>query len=191
MFYHRTRKAGSDIPTRARVKNLSVEIRVSEKLSEEERRTLFGWGENIFGAEDLRYRWRPKDVHLVLEEGGRVVSHIGLLRHAVSAGGRTVEVAGVGGVVTVPEAQGRGHAQRGMRHAAEFFCREWGVEFGLLFCGDALVAFYERLGWQPVPEPVVIEQPDGPVESAFHVLVLPCDGRAWPAGEVRLESFPW
>jgi len=100
-------------------------------------------------------------------------------------------VAGVGGVVTVPEAQGRGHAQRGMRHAAEFFCREWGVEFGLLFCRDALIPFYERLGWQLVAAPVEIEQPDGPVTSAMNVMVLPCGGRVWPAGDVRLQSFPW
>lgn len=166
-------------------------MRVAERLTEEERRTLFEWGENIFGAEDLQYRWRPKDLHFLLEDDGRVVSHVGLLRHAVTAGGRSVEVAGVGGVVTVPGAQGHGYAQRGMRHAAEFFCREWGVEFGLLFCRDALVAFYERLGWQLVEAPVRIEQPDGPVESSMNVMVLPCDGRPWPEGEVRLQSFPW
>src|SRR5918998_1117131 len=102
-------------------------MRVSEMLTEGERRTLFEWGEKIFGVEDLQYRWRPKDLHFLMEEDGRLVSHVGLLRHAVSAGGRRVDVAGVGGVVTVPEAQGRGYAQRGMRHAAEFFCREWGV----------------------------------------------------------------
>lgn len=170
---------------------MSIEIRVSERLSEEERRTLFEWGEHIFGVEDLQYRWRPKDLHFMLEEERRLVSHVGLLRHAVSAGGRAVEVAGVGGVVTVPEAQGRGYAQRGMRHAAEFFCREWGVEFGLLFCRDALVPFYERLGWQLVAAPVEVEQPDGPVTCALNVMVLACDGREWPAGEVRLQSFPW
>jgi aminoglycoside 2'-N-acetyltransferase I len=166
-------------------------MRVAERLTEEERRALFEWGENIFGAEDLQYRWRPKDLHFLLEEDGRVVSHVGLLRHAVTAGGRSVEVAGVGGVVTVAGAQGRGYAQRGMRHAAEFFCQEWGVEFGLLFCRDALVVFYERLGWRLVEAPVHIEQPDGPVESSLNVMVLPCDGRPWPEGEVRLQSFPW
>lgn len=191
MGYHPARKAGSHIPVQAKGGKLSVEIRVSEALTNEEWRTLFGWGENIFGAEDLQYRWRPKDLHLLLAEDGRLVGHVGLLRHTVSVGGRPVTVAGVGGVVTVPEAQGRGHAQRGMRHAAEFFCREWGVEFGLLFCRDALVAFYQRLGWQLVEGPVEIEQPGGPVESSMNVMVLPCDGRAWPAGEVRLQSFPW
>lgn len=170
---------------------MTVEIRLSENLSAEEQQTLFFWGENIFGSEDLQYRWRPKDLHFVLEDGGRVVSHVGLLKHAVSAGGRPVAVAGVGGVVTVPEAQGRGHAQRGMRHAAEFMRHGWGVEFGMLFCRDALVPFYERLGWQLVGGPVEIEQDDGPVVCTLNVLVLPCDGRTWPGGRVRLESRPW
>lgn len=171
---------------------MSVEIRVSGALTDEERRTLFEWGEDIFGPDDKRYRWRPKDLHFMLEEDGRLSSHVGLLRHAVTVGGRAVTVAGVGGVVTIPQAQGRGHAQRAMRHAAEFFCREWGVEFGLLFCRDALVPFYQGLGWQLVEGPVEVEQPDGPVVPAFNVLVLPCgDGRAWPAGRVRLGSFPW
>ena len=170
---------------------MSVEIRVSERLTEEERHTLFEWGENIWGAEDLQYRWRPKDLHLLLEEDGRLVGHVGLLRHTVSAGGRSVEVAGVGGVVTVPEAQGRGYAQHGMRVAAEFYCREWGVEFGLLFCRDALVPFYERLGWRPVEAPVEVEQEGGPVVCSLNVMVLPCGGREWPEGRVSLQSFPW
>lgn len=170
---------------------MTVEIRLSENLSEEERRALFEWGENIFGAEDLRYRWRPKDLHFVTEEDGRPVSHVGLVRQDVSAGGRPVTVAGVGGVVTVPEAQGRGLAQRGMRHAAEFMCQEWGVEFGLLFCRDALVPFYERLGWRVVNDPVEVEQESGPVVSSLNVLVLPCGGREWPEGPVSLNSLPW
>ncbi|MDQ3806018.1 MAG: hypothetical protein M3416_19580, partial [Acidobacteriota bacterium] len=83
------------------------------------------------------------------------------------------------------------HAQRGMRHAAEFMRHEWGVEFGLLFCRDALVPFYERLGWQLVNEPVEVEQESGPVVSTLNVMVLPCDGRDWPAGPVSLNSLPW
>jgi GNAT superfamily N-acetyltransferase len=170
---------------------MTVEIRLSENLTDEERRALFEWGEHIFGVEDLQYRWRPKDLHFVTEEDGRPVGHVGLLKHEVSVAGRPVTVAGVGAVVTVPEAQGRGHAQRGMRHAAEFMRHEWGVEFGLLFCRDALVPFYGRLGWQLVNEPVEVEQDSGPVVSTLNVMVLPCDGRDWPAGPVSLNSPPW
>lgn len=171
-----------------------MKIRVTEGvLDPEDKRVLFEWGQNIFGVEDTLLRWRPKDVHFILEAEGRAVSHVGVLKHTVSAGGVPVVVGGVGGVVTVPEMQGRGLAQRGMRHAAAFMCEEWGVEFGLLFCLDRLKPLYESLGWRHVPERVEIEQESGPITAPFNTMVLPCgDGaREWPAGEVKLNSFPW
>jgi GNAT superfamily N-acetyltransferase len=172
---------------------LDVKIRVTEgALDAEDRRALFEWGTNIFGVEDSLLQWRPKDVHFILEVGGRAVSHVGVLKHTVVAGGARVAVGGVGGVVTVPEMQGRGLARRGMRHAAAYICEELGVEFGLLFCLGRLVAFYESLGWRRVPERVEVEQAAGAITSPFDVLVLPCGGaRAWPAGEVKLNSLPW
>lgn len=162
-------------------------------LDPEDKRLLFEWGENIFGVQDALLQWRPKDWHFIVEVDGRPASHVGLLKHTVSAGGVPVVVGGVGGVVTVPEMHGKGHARRGMMHAAAFMCEELGVEFGLLFCLDRLKGFYESLGWRLVPERVEIEQEAGPIASPFNTMVLPCGGapRVWPAGEVKLNSLPW
>lgn len=173
---------------------MDVKIRVTEGvLDPEDKRLLFEWGQNIFGVEDALLQWRPKDTHFILEVGGRPASHVGVLKHTVSAGGFPVVVGGVGGVVTVPEMQGRGLARRGMRHAAAFMREELGVEFGLLFCLDRLVGFYESLGWRLVPERVEIEQSSGPIPAPFNMMVLPCGAgeREWPAGEVKLNSLPW
>lgn len=170
---------------------MGVRIRLENSLTDEERRTLFMWGENIFGDEDAKYRWRPKDWHFITEEDGRVVSHVGLLKTVVSAGGLDVEVAGVGGVVTVPAAQGRHYVQDAMRHAAEFMCAEWKVESGMLFCLERLVPFYARQGWQLVEEEAEFEQPSGKVVSPFRVMVLTCAGHTWPAGKVEVAGFPW
>jgi len=93
--------------------------------------------------------------------------------------------------VTVPEAQGRQHVHAAMRRAAEFMCGELGVEFGMLFCLPRLAPFYARQGWQLVEEEVEFEQPAGKVLSPFRVMVLPCGGRAWPAGKVEVAGFPW
>jgi GNAT superfamily N-acetyltransferase len=172
---------------------LDVKIRVTEGvLDPEDRRVLFEWGKNIFGVEDALLQWRPKDTHFIFEADGRVASHVGVLKHTVSAGGVPVVVGGVGGVVTVPEMQGRGLARRAMRHAAAFMCEELGVEFGLLFCLDRLKELYESLGWRPVPERIEIEQAAGPIEAPFNMMVLPCGGaREWPRGAVKLNSLPW
>jgi hypothetical protein len=70
------------------VAELSLEIRYTEALTEEERQALFGWGKDIFGVEDRNYRWRPKDYHFITEEDGRPLSHVGIIKTVVSVGGR-------------------------------------------------------------------------------------------------------
>ena len=170
---------------------MSAEIRFAETLTEAERESLFKWGEMIFGIEDAAYRWRPKELHFITEDDGRAVSHVGLVRTQVSVGGRELTVAGVGGVVTRPEAQGRRLVHAAMSEAARYMCADMGVEFGMLFCLPRLTPFYERQGWQLVPDEVEIEQPDGPIVWPYHTMILPCGGRQWPAGRVEVGGLPW
>ena len=169
---------------------MANEIRQTDSLTEVEKRELFDWGDDIFGVSSLNLRWRPKDVHFVLYIDDKPISHVGLLRHAVSVNGEAVAVGGVAGVVTVPEAQKRGHARQLMQHAASFL-KEWNVDAGLLFCLKRLIPYYEALGWRVVEQPVEIEQPQGVIISPLEVMVLPFGGRSWPDGKVTLNSFPW
>ena len=167
------------------------EIRQIEALTDEEKQRLFGWGENIFGVEPHKLSWRPKDLHFLLYLDGEPVSHVGILKHAVIVVGEPITVGGVGGVVTVPEAQERGYAHRLMQHAAKFLESEWKVEAGLLFCLSRLMPYYARLGWQAVEDSVLIEQPAGQIVSPMRVMTLPFGGRSWPPGDIELRSYPW
>ena len=170
---------------------MSESIRVVKELTDEERQRLFGWGENIFGVDDSKYTWRPKDLHVILDVEGQPASHVGLLAHAVNVAGQAVRVGGVGGVATNGDLHGRGYAQKAMRYAEKYMCEELNVEFGLLFCLDRLKPFYERQNWQLVQEPVEFDQPSGKMISPLNVMVLPCKGQTWPAGAVDLCSLPW
>jgi predicted N-acetyltransferase YhbS len=170
---------------------LGVEIRLAGSLTEVERRALFGWADNVFGSDDGLYKWRPKDYHFVTEDEGRALSHVGVLKTTVKAGGRDVTVGGIGGVVTVPEAQGRGHVQAAMRRAAEFMCEELGVEAGMLFCLQGLVPFYARQGWRLLEDETEFEQPSGRMVSPYRVMVLPCGAYEWPTGRVEVAGLPW
>ena len=167
------------------------EIRQAASITGEEKERLYNWGEDIFGATSYALKWRTKDVHFFMYVDGRALSHASLLSHEVSVEGRPVAVAGLGGVVTRPEAQGRGYASRLIHHAVEFFKREWKVEAGLLFCVPRMVSYYARLGWQTIEGPVLIEQPRGRIRAPLPAMILPCSGRAWPRGEVELRSLPW
>lgn len=169
----------------------TMKTRIESGLTDEERRRLMGWGKDIFGVGHLNLRWRNKDVHLVVDVDGVAVARVGLLQHTIAVGERAVKVCGVGGVVTALSEQGKGYASYGMREAKRLMCDEWGVDFGLLFCFERLVPFYERLGWQRVNRPVEIEQPTGPVAAPSVVMILPCREAAWPAGQVKLNSLPW
>ena len=170
---------------------MSESIRVVKELTDEERQRLFDWGENIFGVEDNKYTWRPKDLHIILDVDGQAASHVGLIEQTVNVAGQPVRVGGVGAVVTAGDLHGRGYAQKAMRYAEKLMCEELNVEFGLLFCLDRLKPFYERQNWQPVSEPVEVDQPSGKIVSPFNVMVLPCKGQTWPAGAVDLCSLPW
>lgn len=168
-----------------------MEIRVRNNISDEESERLFGWGKDIFGSDHLNLTWKPKDLHIFVEVGGGPVTHVGLLEHTVTVGDRRVRVGGVGGVVTRPAVQGKGYASYAMRLAAALMREELKVEFGLLFCHDRLMPFYERLGWQKVPDEVEIEQPSGTITSPMNVMILPFVKESWPAGPIKLNSLPW
>jgi aminoglycoside 2'-N-acetyltransferase I len=169
---------------------MAKEIRQTASLSDAERKRLFDWGEDIFGANDLALRWRGKDVHFLLEIDGQVVSHVGILKHQVTVAGQPLTVGGVGGVVTIPEAQHSGYARELLQQAVNLM-KEWQVDAGLLFCLKLRVPFYAAQGWQLIAPPVMIQHLDGEVPAPLEVMILPLGRSTWPEGEVRLNSFPW
>ena len=175
---------------------MAEEIKQSDALTEAETQCLFGWGENIFGALPHTLKWRPKETHFVLYADGKPLSHVGLLRRTVKVNSEPINVAGVGGVVTVPEAQRRGLAQRVMKHAQDYTERDWAVDAGLLFCLPQKERYYGRMGWQILEAPVTIQQPDEStgvrkILSPLTVMILPLRNTRWPSGPVDLESLPW
>ncbi len=170
---------------------MSVEIRYAEGLTEEERQALFFWDTHIFGLEDAGYSWRPKNYHFITEEDGRPLSHVGVIKTTVNAGGREITVGGIGGVATRPEAQGRHLVHAAMQQVQEFICHELGAEFGMLFCLPRLEPFYARQGWQTIEDEVEFDQPAGKVVWPYRVMVRPCGERIWPAGRVEVGGLPW
>jgi len=169
-----------------------MEIKQTNTLTEAEQKKLFGWGDDIFNVEPLTLRWRHKDLRFVLfDDDAEPVSHAGILKHFVAVDGQPVLVAGLGGVVTVPGARGRGFARQVVQEAMKFAEHDWRVEAGLLFCRSQMVAYYESLGWRVVESPVMIDQPEGKIVSPLQVMVIPFGKRVWSAGTVDLQSLPW
>lgn len=169
----------------------TLDFRIVDALSLEDRRTLFEWGDDVFRARGIQFDCRKGEHHLLGYADGQLVSHASLVKAEVRVGERWVHVGGIGGVVTVGSAQGKGYAGQLLRRAVAYACETWHVKFVVLFCLPHVLAFYQKLGWREIPPPVFIEQPAGRVPSPLHVLQRPCaSDDPWPPGVVEI-GMPW
>ncbi len=170
---------------------MTQEIRHVYDLSAAEQQHLFEWDEDVFQISVHGLEWRNQDVFICVYDHGQLVSAVGLLRHTITVDGTPLEVGGIGSVVSVPAAQGRGFARVALTEAAHMMRCAWNLDFGMLFCLEHLVPFYTRQGWQRVAAPVHIEQSTGTRVSPMPAMVLPLRQQPWPVGPVILHSLPW
>lgn len=167
-------------------------IKQALELTPEESHALFNWSDDVFNAAGCTLSWGGgSNTHFVLETEGQPMCQLGALRHEVDVDGVTVKIAGLGGVITRPEAQGRGYARRLIQHALSVCAEEWSIEAGMLFCLDHMIPYYNSIGWQQLLVPVMIDQPQGPVPAPGGVFVRPLGDRKWPAGPVFVNRMPW
>jgi len=169
---------------------MSTTVELANPISPEDAAEIAGWGTDLAGVGFLHLVWRPKEQHVLVRAGGRLVSRAGLLKHPLSLSGRSRMMAGVGGVVARPDSRRRGYARTALTRAHDTMCGEWNADFGLLFCLPALESFYRCLGWWAV-DPVIIDQPTGAVAAPLLTMVHTCKDLAWPSQEVKLGSLPW
>ncbi|MEU7292670.1 GNAT family N-acetyltransferase [Streptomyces exfoliatus] len=160
------------------------------RYTKTEQTEILGAGADPFGVADTGLTWLPKEDHFGVRLDGRLVAHTGLLRMPISIGAVETEVVGVGGVAVAPDVRGRGLARKVLAAALEH-ARTMGPRHGLLFCRPPLVPLYQRLGWRVLNQDVHVEQHEGPVIMPLASMWTPLHGDAdWPAGAVRLLSFP-
>lgn len=98
-----------------------------------------------------RSPWGTERFRLLVltDDGRRVLSSLKRYRPEIRWGGRASPALGIGAVFTPPPFRGRGHAVA-MLEAALEEGEARGDAFALLF-SDIGVAFYERLGFHPLP----------------------------------------
>jgi predicted GNAT family N-acyltransferase len=123
---------------------------------------------------------------------GELVSRVGLLTREIISNGETKTIGGIGGVLTHPDSQNKGHATEAMREAARILNEEWKISFGLLFCASRVVEFYKRLDWKPFQGNIYVEQRKGRVEfTGNNPMVLDVREHAPAEGSLDLNGYPW
>ena len=168
-----------------------LEIVTKPKLTPEEKTSLFGWGDDLWANDKYGLTWVGTDIHVVGSVGGTAVTQAGAYLHTVTHNGSELRLGGLNGVITIPEARGKGYGNRVVSGAEQHIRVEMDADFGMLFCHPELVPFYEPRGWEIIDGPVTNDQPDGPRLTPHIVMVLPFKDATWSDGPFNLSSYPW
>jgi hypothetical protein len=195
---------------------VTIEVRRVKTLSDDEKRQLFGWGTDVFGARGLNLRLREPEYHIVVYDDGRAAAKMSVCRQAVKVNVRwigihrwrprrlarwvyelvnrdvpSIMVGGGGGFVAPPTSGAPWYAAFAHRHAVKMVRDEWGLDFFLGFCLDRMVPNYERIHAQVIPGPVYIDQPAGKVRCPINTMVICLRKKPWPPGIVDIGGLPW
>lgn len=173
---------------------ISIDIRPRAELPAGARALIDGWIDRIFQPGRDLIRWSPRDWHVILRVGGEFASHVDLVKRSGTAAGQPVIFGGVGDVLTLPDYRGRGYAEQVLRAAQDFMRDTLVVDCGLLVCAEAMIDWYERLGWQVTPDKLWFDQPWGrasmpPIPGI--TMILPFRQMDFPSGEIDLCGLPW
>lgn len=145
----------------------------------------------VFGADLDSLLWAQDDWRVLIFKNGILAAHVGIVDRTVLAGAEKIRVGGIGGVATRPEFRGLGLASLAMQRAANFMSGEYAADAGLLMCGAEMLPFYQGLGWLPINDPMIFDQPSGKMPNEGQTCRLPCNRADWPVGTVDLCGYPW
>ena len=130
---------------------------------------------------------------MLIKSGQRVVAHAGIIYRVIQVDQLRIPVAGIGGVMTLPDWRRRGYARAMLANATAFAGLQLWAPFAVVICPEEDAGFYEHLGWQVAEAPIWCEQPGGQVRLEDELaLYLACQGDAeWPSGSIDLGGTPW
>lgn len=92
---------------------------------------------------------------LLVDDEDRVLVALDILSKLIEHAGETWAASGLSAVVTDTKLRGRGHGTR-LAAAARDRLAASAVDLGIFTCDPDLQAFYERAGWEHLPETVLI-----------------------------------
>jgi aminoglycoside 2'-N-acetyltransferase I len=170
-----------------------IVIRSTQALTAAEKSQVSRVLDEAFAHDDFgrRYQWADNDWSLLLDVGGEVVSHVGVVERTVTVEGSPLRVGGISAVATAARWQRRGLAQQLLAKAADFMRADLRADFGLLICDEHKRPYYSRLGWHVVAGPLRVDQPQGKITMPTLTMVCPLTGRLWPTGTIDLCGLPW
>ncbi|MEA3364331.1 MAG: GNAT family N-acetyltransferase [Candidatus Hydrogenedentes bacterium] len=171
--------------------NRQTEVVSEYDLQSKDREIIEKWSKELFGETEDEYDWARPDWRVLVRSDGELAAHVAITQRTVSANGKPARVGGIGGVMSPPRFQGKGHAKTAMLRARDYMQKTLHLEFGFLFCSADLLRYYQRLGWERIDGPVSFAQDEGDATWHEKAMVLPLTDRPWPGPPVDINGRPW
>ncbi|SFH19056.1 GNAT family N-acetyltransferase [Pontibacter chinhatensis] len=137
--------------------------------------------------------WAQPDWVLIQYDNEEIATFCHIVVREVSMDGTTYTVAGLNNVITPKTHRGKGYASEVVREAGKFALQELKCSYGLLLCADALLPFYNRLGWYSVEGgELYYSQPSGEQRYDSNSMLLPLTGQPnFHPIHINLNGLPW
>ncbi len=129
-----------------------------------------------------------------IENKGAVIAHLGVVDRSVLIGEKILRIAGIQGVIVLPEYRKKGLSDH-LLAAAMNEAQRRGFDFGLLFCLPALEKVYARCGWHCLSQRNIIRVDDDGTEKPLPqkniAMEYPLQLNTFPEGDIHLQGNDW
>ncbi|WP_315817492.1 GNAT family N-acetyltransferase [Paraflavitalea speifideaquila] len=169
-----------------------ISIEKYDSLSPAIKETLHNYIQAEFGHIPIvqETTWAIPDWTILHTENDTIVTFFNIIERQVLLDGIPSKIAGVNNVITPPAFRGKGYSSQALTQTTSFLFDELKSEHALLLCADAMIPFYNRLGWYTVNSTVYIEQPSGRKLWTANTMLLSPDKTISPAA-IDLQGTPW
>jgi len=169
-----------------------IRIEQFDQLNGDIRRQLDQFIHNEFGHIPIvqQTSWATPDWTLFYEEEESILSFYNIIERTILIDGIPVKVAGINNVKTPPAHRGMGYASLLLNQSRGFLFNELLSEHALLLCADAMIPYYEKLGWYKAAGNVYFEQPLGRRQWTANTMLLSPSESISPT-EIDLQGLPW
>ena len=172
-----------------------MEVDRFDRLTDARRAELEGDEEDPWGSRQLAVEllWRDKDQHVAIAgPEGRLIASAGVvLAEVLVADGPPISVVGIGGVIVEAGHRGHGLGKRVIEEVIRL-AETLGPDLAILFCHRDRAGLYRRHGFIEVTDPVLVDQPTGPVRMPMVAMWRALrEGASLPPGGIRLMGLPF
>ncbi len=169
-----------------------IQISQYEQLPDDVRQLLNDYIHAEFGHIPIvrETTWAKPDWTLLYKKEDAIVSFYNIVERDILIDGKSCKVAGVNNVITPSTFRGEGYSTKLLNETTPFLFDKLQATHGLLLCADAMIPFYQRLGWYTVNSEVYFDQPSGRKRWAANTMLLSPDKAIMPA-VIDLQGLPW